>query len=171
MENESFVYASVCVRTWRRERLLFSAWHVPRGTVARSSWLTIRRKIGRRGWRSREGVGVRGTAREYVSAYNLVSHSRAQALGQVAIDGTGSRGKWPVPSPGPPDSLVEDRPLCWDRTSAPQTLTVPAGQPLHPSLSSSLFVPAILSSGDNPTSEKSTCRANVNEGTKLLRSA
>jgi len=110
-------------------------------------------------------VGMLGMVREYVSAYNLVSHSRAEALGQVAIDGTGSHGKWPVLSPGPPDSLVEDRPLCWDWTSASQTLAVLADQPFHPSLSSS-FVLAILSGEDNPTSEKSTCSANVNESRK-----
>lgn len=107
---------------------------------ARSSEVTIWRKVGRRGWRSRKGGGIRGKG-VYVSAYNPVSHSRAQALGQVAIDGTSSLGKWPVPSPGPPDSLVEDRPLCRDRTSASQTLAVPAGQPLHPSLSGSSFMP------------------------------
>lgn len=114
--------------------------------------MTIRRKVGRRGWRSRKGVEY--GAREYVSAYNLVSHSRAQALGQVAIDGTGSHGKWPAPSPGLPDSLVEDRPLCRDRTSASQTLTVPTGRLLHPSLSGSSFVLAILSSRENPASER-----------------
>jgi len=62
---------------------------------------------------SRERRELEYGTREYVSAYNLVSHSRIQALGQVAIDGTAaSRGKWPVPLP---DSLAEDRPLCRDQ--------------------------------------------------------
>lgn len=109
---------------------------VPLCEILRGDNLEESRQKGR----SRKGGGIRGKG-VYVSAYNPVSHSRAQALGQVAIDGTSSLGKWPVPSPGPPDSLVEDRPLCRDRTSASQTLAVPTGQPLHPSLSGSSFMP------------------------------
>lgn len=133
--------------------------------------MTIRRKVGRRGWRSQKGAEY--GAWEYVSAYNLVSHSRAQALGQVAIDGTDSHGKWPVPSPGPPDSLVEDRPLCRDRTSASQTLTV-ADRPAAPSFIIRLLIRArhpLVQRREAPTSERThTCRANINARQERMKS-
>jgi len=71
-------------------------------------------------------------AREYVSAYNLVSHSRVQALGQVAIDGTAA----PAGS-GPFRCRIASQKTdhsAGTKTSASQT---PASRPLHPSLSAS----------------------------------
>lgn len=99
-----------------------------------------------------------GQGSTYLHITWFLTHAPRHSARYSAIDGTGSHGKWPAPSPGPPDSLVEDRPLCRDRTSASQTLT---GRSILHYLAPHSCPPSCRAERIPQVTEP-TCRANIN---------